>query len=158
MTIIIRRATAAEADVIEAVMQQSFEAYRSAYTPEAYQATALNAEQIRSRLNEGPIWVAAQGALRVIVGTLAARPRGQALYVRSMAIVPAARGQQLGRRLLETVQDFALQNSFTSLFLSTTPFLSRAIRLYEGFGFQRSDEGPHELFGTPLVTMVKMLE
>jgi hypothetical protein len=43
------------------------------------------------------------------------------------------------------------------LFLSTTPFLTHAIVLYEGLGFQRSNEGPHDLFGTPLFTMVKTL-
>src|SRR5260370_227302 len=43
------------------------------------------------------------------------------------------------------------------MYLSTTPFLDRAIRLYERFGFQRSDEGPLDLFGTPLFTMTKRL-
>jgi short-subunit dehydrogenase len=40
--------------------------------------------------------------------------------------------------------------------LSTTP-LTRAISLYEQYGFRRSDEGPNNLFGTPLFTMVKVL-
>ena len=37
----------------------------------------------------------------------------------------------------------------------TTPFLSSAIRLYEGFGFRRTNDGPQELLGTPLFTMKK---
>lgn len=41
--------------------------------------------------------------------------------------------------------------------LSTTPFLARAIRLYEQSGFQPTTEGPSDLFGTPLFTMVKTL-
>jgi len=41
------------------------------------------------------------------------------------------------------------------LYLSTTPFLHSAIRLYERCGFRRTDEGPHDLFGTPLFTMEK---
>jgi hypothetical protein len=43
------------------------------------------------------------------------------------------------------------------LFLSTAPFLTRAISLYEQFGFLRSNEGPHTLFGTPIFTMRKVL-
>ncbi len=43
------------------------------------------------------------------------------------------------------------------LFLSTTPFLTHAIRLYEHAGFQRNAEGSPDLFGTPLFTMVKPL-
>jgi hypothetical protein len=41
------------------------------------------------------------------------------------------------------------------MYLSATPFLLRAIQFYENFGFARSAEGPHDLFGTPLFTMVK---
>jgi hypothetical protein len=36
-----------------------------------------------------------------------------------------------------------------------TPFLNTAIRLYEAFGFRRMNDGPHDLFGTPLFTMEK---
>jgi hypothetical protein len=41
--------------------------------------------------------------------------------------------------------------------LSTTPFLNSAIRLYENFGFRRNEAEPHDLFGTPMFTMEKIL-
>ncbi len=41
------------------------------------------------------------------------------------------------------------------MFLSTTPFLHSAIRLYERFGYRRTDDGMNDLFGTPLFTMEK---
>ena len=72
-----------------------------------------------------------------------------------MAILPTARGQGIGRVLLEQVERFASESGQRRLFLSTTPFLLRAIRLYEQFGFRRSGEGLQDLFGTPLFTMVK---
>jgi hypothetical protein len=43
------------------------------------------------------------------------------------------------------------------LLLSTTPFLASAIRLYEQYGFVKSDRGPQNLFGTPLFAMEKPL-
>ncbi|HEY8226815.1 MAG TPA: hypothetical protein VIG25_16155, partial [Pyrinomonadaceae bacterium] len=58
--------------------------------------------------------------------------------------------------LLATVERFA--QSHKRLTLSTTPFLINAIRLYERSGFRRTTDGPHDLFGTPLFTMVKKLD
>ena len=74
-----------------------------------------------------------------------------------MAVLPAARGQRTGELLLTDVEQFAATQNFQRLLLSTTPFLDRAIRLYERFGFRRTDEEPHELFGTPLFTMEKAM-
>jgi GNAT superfamily N-acetyltransferase len=75
-----------------------------------------------------------------------------------MAVLPAARGQRIGALLLSHIEEFAAANAHKRLFLSTTPFLTQAIRLYERFGFRRSDEGPHDLFGTLLFTMTKTLD
>ena len=78
-------------------------------------------------------------------------------YVRGMAVFPTARGQHIGVRLLEQMEQFASDQGAARLYLRTTPFLERAIRLYEHCGFQRSEEGPLALFGTPTFTMVKGL-
>jgi N-acetylglutamate synthase-like GNAT family acetyltransferase len=102
------------------------------------------------------LWVALQQG--VIVGTIAAVVKNKDIYVRGMAILPDARGKRLGRLLLEQVEAFASYQCAERLFLSTTPFLTRAIFLYEQFGFRRNDEGPHTLFGTPLFTMAKRLK
>jgi ribosomal protein S18 acetylase RimI-like enzyme len=73
-----------------------------------------------------------------------------------MAVSPRARGNRLGELLLEVVESFAAESNLSRLFLSTTPFLDRAIALYRNYGFERTEEGPHELFGTPLFTMEKL--
>ena len=65
--------------------------------------------------------------------------------------------QRLGEQLLGYVENLANSQGARRLLLSTTPFLERAIRLYESFGFERTDEGPHDLHGTPLLTMQKLL-
>jgi GNAT superfamily N-acetyltransferase len=152
----IRMAVAEDASRVASVLRESFEEYESFYTSEAFAATTPTGDQVVSRMSEGPVWVALHD--RTIVGTAAAVSRGEALYIRGMAILPAARGQRIGELLLRRIENFASAQGYYRLVLSTTPFLTRAIRLYEGFGFQLSPEGPHELFGTALLTMVKNLE
>jgi putative acetyltransferase len=74
-----------------------------------------------------------------------------------MAVLPAARGSGAGAKLLRQVEGWASSEGYTRLFLNTTPFLDAAIRLYERFGFRRADDNLHDLFGTPLFTMEKIL-
>ena len=154
-SISIRLAAPDDAPSIAAILYDSFVEYQSSYTPEAFTATTPAVGQIQNRMNEGPIWVALQDD--TIVGTVAAVANGSGLYIRGMAILPAARGQRVGEILLREIESFASEQGFTRLYLSTTPFLSRAIRLYEHYGFRHSNEGPHDLFGTPLVTMEKAI-
>ena len=72
------------------VLAEAFEAFRPLYTPGAFAATTPSAEVIAGRFGEGPMWVAeAQGT---VVGTASAVARGDGLYVRSVAVLPAARG------------------------------------------------------------------
>ena len=154
-TLQIRIATHADAARIAAVLHDSFIEYERFYTAEGFAATTPTAEHILNRMNEGPIWVVMSES--VVVGTVSVVPHGESLYIRGMAVLPQARGQNVGEALLQQVEKFARAEGSTRLFLSTTPFLSRAIRLYEHSGFTRTDEGPHDLFGTPLFTMEKEL-
>jgi len=152
----IRRACADDASSIALVLYRSFLEYKPYYTPEAFAATAPTSDQVLERMREGPVWVALQNDR--IVGTVSVVAKGEGLYLRGMAVLPEARGQGIGWQLLEHIERFAIQNGFKRLFLSTTPFLTPAIRLYEHFGFRRVGEGPYDLFGTPLFTMVKTLK
>lgn len=153
--ICLRMATPADADSVASVLSESFAEYEPLYTPEGYAATTPTAEQIRARWEEGPVWVAVSDV--GVVGTVSAVPRGEELYVRSMAVVPSARGRRVGESLLARVEEFARAHGHARLTLTTTPFLSRAIRLYERAGFRPSGRGPLELFGTPLFEMSKDL-
>jgi ribosomal protein S18 acetylase RimI-like enzyme len=147
----VRFATVDDAESIAAVLRQAFVEYQALYTPQAFAATTPPAETLRERWSEGPVWVALENDR--LVGTVAAIIKGKTLYVRSMAILPAARGHGLGKLLLREVEKFANAHGLRRLVLSTTPFLLAAIRLYERHGFQRTADGPHELYGTPLITM-----
>jgi len=149
-------AAPSDASRVASVLYDSFVEYESSYTPEAFAATAPTSGQVQSRMEEGPVWVVARDD--EIVGTVSVVPQGEALYIRGMAVLPAARGHKVGELLLKQIESYAAARGYKRLLLSTTPFLARAIRLYEHFGFRRSSEGPHDLFGTPLFTMVKTLE
>ncbi len=151
----IRLATTADLFQVAALMHEAFVEYRTLYTEEAFMATTPSKDHLAIRLEEGPIWVAALESK--IVGTVSAVERGDNIYIRGMAVLPSARGHQLGKLLLKQIEDFGRERNCTRLVLSTTPFLFRAIRLYERTGFQRTDEGPHDLFGTPLFTMAKSI-
>ena len=146
-----RLATPTDAEAIAAVLSKSFVEYQPLYTAEGFTATVLTPEQVETRMTEGPTWVALEHG--ACVGTVSAVLKREGLYIRGMAVDPAARGKGIGRELLDCAEQFAVQNCCERLFLSTTPFLSRAIKLYERYGFQRTSVGPDNLFGTPLFTM-----
>jgi ribosomal protein S18 acetylase RimI-like enzyme len=152
---IIRLAEPGDAERIALVLSTSFIQHESSYTRQAYEATVPDSEQIVHRLSEGPVWIAVRAS--EVVGTVSVVPKGDALYIRSMAVLPAARGQRIGELLLNEVESFAAEHGYALLVLSTTPFLNSAIRLYENFGFRRNEAEPHDLFGTPLFTMEKIL-
>ena len=151
----IRLASAEDAPAIATVLRESFEEYRDLYTPEGFEATTPTAALVSSRMEEGPVWVATIDG--EAVGTVSVVPKGESLYIRGMAIVPEARGQRIGESLLNHLEGYATGRGFKRMFLSTTPFLARAIQLYERGGFARNAEGPDNLFGTPLFTMEKLV-
>jgi ribosomal protein S18 acetylase RimI-like enzyme len=151
----VRLARRGECEAISTVLRAAFALYCSRYTCDGYAATTPRAEQIRHRWNEGPVWVATIGG--TVVGTVGAVVKPDGLYVRSMAVHPNAEGRGVARALLEMLEHFALQHRCPRLYLSTTPFLDRAIALYERFGFTRTTAPPHDLDGTPLFTMEKRL-
>jgi GNAT superfamily N-acetyltransferase len=152
----IQHATRFDAPAIADVILQSFLEYKSSYTDEAFAATCPSSNEVEHRLAEGPVWIALED--ETVVGSVSGVPVGNALLVRSLAVIPSSRGQGAGELLLDQAEKYACENGHTRLVLSTTPFLTPAINLYERFGFRRSSEGPSDRLGTPIFTMVKELK
>jgi GNAT superfamily N-acetyltransferase len=152
----IRPATTdVDAAAVERVLLAAFLEFKDVYTKRAFAATAITADEVRRRIEEGPVWVAVVGS--EIVGTVSAVKKADEVYVRGMAVVPSTRGRAMGRRLLDQVEQFAVANGCQRLSLMTTPFLVRAIQLYERAGFVRAVDGESDLFGTPLFAMTKKI-
>jgi putative acetyltransferase len=84
----------------------------------------------------GEFWVVEnQGKL---VGTAGYYPieRGeQAVEIRKMYLLPEARGQGLGRYLLEALEQAIAARGFTQIRLETASVLQEAVRLYERNGY-----------------------
>jgi len=152
---LIRKAHIEESATLASILRQAFLEYEPLYTPAAFAATTPASDQIQQRWDEGPVWVAVRNL--DLLGTVAAVPKPNGLYIRSMAVLPHCRRQGIAHQLLEVIESYAVADHYNRLFLNTTPFLNSAIRLYKQFGFQPSDEGPNDLFGTPLFAMEKHL-
>jgi putative acetyltransferase len=152
-TVTIRPATPADAAAIASVLADAFTEFQDLYTPEGYRATTPASHEVEQRLADGPIWVAECGGQ--VAGTVSAVVKPDGVHVRGMAVGRSARGIGIGRLLLNQVHEFAAEQERSHLYLSTTPFLSSAIQLYQRAGFIPTSAPPYELHGTPLFTMEK---
>ena len=149
----LRHARVQDAQAIHALLVTSFASFRPQYTSACFDATVLDVERVRRRMEEGPVWVVGDDGL---IGTVGAKRDRDRLYVRGMAVHPDARGQGWGRRLLQVCEDHARAEGLHAMWLSTTTFLHASQALYRRFGFEPCD-GPADLCGTPLVSFEKPL-
>src|SRR5882724_135354 len=85
----------------------------------------------------GQVFFAVQGS--VVIGTCAAiRISSSTFELAKLAVDPAARGHGLGRRLCETVVEYARRAGATEIVLTSHTALVEAIRLYESMGFRHA--------------------
>lgn len=83
----------------------------------------------------GQIFVAIRGD--EVLGTCAAIPHGPGVFeLAKLAVSPAARGQGLGRKLVNACMAFARERNAHRLVLVSNTRLRSALRLYEALGFQ----------------------
>ena len=156
MMIMIRLAKTDDAVAISKVICEAFGAYREHYTPEAFAVVASTPNEIRSRFDEGPQWVASADGK--IVGTVSVTVEDGDLYVRSMAVAPQAQGGGIAHKLLNAIDDYAAETQFERIFLYTTYFSAGAKELYEKHGYEWvRDTTAEEWFGVPGLEMEKNL-
>ena len=154
-TVIIRKATAEDAAGISKILLDAFIEFKQFYTDKAFAATTVSEAEVLKRMEEGNVWVALKDG--EMIGTAAVIKKENDLYIRGMSVLPAARGLQTGWKLLEQIQEYAIENNFKSLLLSTTPYLPSAIHLYKKFGFEQIGEMDDSFYGTLIFRMRKGL-
>lgn len=153
----IRLARPDEAPVISSLLLEAFLPYRDGYTADAFEYTTPTAEIIVSRFAEGPIWLAVDG--EETIGTVSVMPDEGRLYIRSMAVRPAAQGRGIGQILLDTLEIYARGAGFEKLYLYTTHLLPAARQMYEKNSFYVVRETPpEEWFGVGGIEMEKILD
>jgi GNAT superfamily N-acetyltransferase len=118
-------------------------------TFEAYVAGPL-AEFVRSGDRRQRLWIAERdGRIVGCVAIVAAAPRTAQL--RWFLVAPGARGQGLGRRLLEEAVAFCKASGYADVILWTESVLTTAAHLYCLAGFRKTAEKPGRLWGVDLV-------
>lgn len=88
----------------------------------------------------GAFWVVEQQGQ--VVGTAGYHPidRGiNAVEIRKMYLLPAVRGQGLGRYLLQALERQIAQQGFQRIWLETATVLQQAVLLYEKSGYLAAD-------------------
>lgn len=85
----------------------------------------------------GEFWIVERDGQ--IVGTAGYYPidrAPKAVEIRKMYLLPAARGQGLGRFLLKKLEDAIATKGFEQIWIETASVLKEAVKLYEGSGYE----------------------
>ncbi len=95
------------------------------------------------------LWVAEDAGK--VVGSIAIVGHSpEAAQLRWFLLHPSARGQGLGHRLLKEATEFSSVSGYQRVFLWTLSNLDAAIHLYRTFGFQKTEEATHQIWGKTL--------
>jgi GNAT superfamily N-acetyltransferase len=96
------------------------------------------------------LWLAERsGQLVGCVAIVEAEP--QTAQLRWFLVDPSARGQGLGKRLLQEAIAFAQANGYRNIILWTVSALTTAARLYIAAGFRKVEEKPGRQWGVEVV-------
>ena len=95
-------------------------------------------------------WIAEAGETRL--GSIFCVRQGQhTAKLRMFLLVPQARGQGLGRRLLDTCMAFAKSHGYGDMKLWTHESHTAACALYRGYGWRLESSKPVHSFGQDLI-------
>ena len=152
--VVIRIAEFSDAPAIAQLLHDSFVGYEQLYTKKAFASTVLGVYKIKERIYSKRTLLALVDG--VINGTISLIPADDTLYIKSVAVSPDARRKGLAKAMMKYAENVAVKKKFHYMELTTTHFLTEAIKLYESFGFEL--HGQKDLYGTPLMRMIKDLK
>jgi ribosomal protein S18 acetylase RimI-like enzyme len=146
-TLVLRAATAADAATIAAIIAASFEEYRGRLEPESG-ALGETAEAVTAELarESGAIIAERNGE---VVGCVMVKLLEDDLYLGRLAVVPAARGQGIARRLVEAVEDEARRRELAGVRLGVRIALTENQKLFASLGYVEISREAHEGFDQP---------
>ena len=122
------------------------------HTFDSYVAIPLS-EFSKSHSDRECIWIVERG--RKIVGSAAIVKFSETeAQLRWLLLDRSVRGIGLGRQLVEEALKFSSDAEYTDVFLWTVKALTVATNLYESFGFRKTQEETHKIWGG-IVTEVR---
>jgi GNAT superfamily N-acetyltransferase len=118
-------------------------------TFEAYVAGPL-AQAVSAGSPRDRIWIAERegrmvGCVAIVAASL------QTAQLRWLLVDPAARGEGLGKRLLNEALAFCRECGHTEVILWTESALKIAASLYQSAGFRKTEEKPGRVWGVDLI-------
>lgn len=126
------------------------EEYGFDHTFEAYVAETIGEFGRVARPDGDRLWLAEGEGHLVASIAIIERERGEA-QLRWFLVHPDVRGRGLGRRLVEEALAFCRDAGYTSVYLWTVSPLAPAARLYESFGFRKTEKKPRgKMWGVTL--------
>ena len=94
----------------------------------------MSAEQHQIHIDEGTVWVALSGERRI--GFVTTARDEDALHILELAVESGHQGHGVGRRLLDTAKDYALDNGLPALALTTFRNLPFNELFYRKLGYR----------------------
>jgi ribosomal protein S18 acetylase RimI-like enzyme len=119
-------------------------------TFEAYVAGPLSEFVLSDDKKGQRIWVVEQGGEVQGCIAIVRTPEGYA-QLRWFILTPETRGLGLGKRLMEEAMNFCRKAGYKRVILWTFSELETAIALYKKWGFKKTEEKPHHIWGRDLV-------
>lgn len=153
----IRKARRNEVQEICEVLSESFEPYRQDYTEEAYKATVVSPSEIENRITDQKIDVLVAIYNDKIVGTASIEMgKKENLHIRSMAVRPDYQRKGIGWRILQEINRLAKKVHCKTITLECFEPLTKAVSLYENFGFRRTGR-ERDLYDIKIFEMMRQV-
>jgi predicted N-acetyltransferase YhbS len=142
--ITIRPATAGDAATLAATIVAAFEQYRGRLVPDSG-AHSETAASIAAEFHKGAGGFIAERC-GAIIGCVMTKDVGGDLYLGRLSVLPAARGQDIGRRLISTVEAEARRRGLPATRLAVRIALPENQRLFAALGYAETNREAHPGF------------
>lgn len=160
----VRDFSSADAGAVNAVALAAFAQYEGVYSD--WEALSRAVGSMAELAESGRIFVAESVAGKVLGAVAYIGPRSEPRadffepewpIVRMLVVDPEARGQGIGRRLMQACIDRARSDGAVAIALHTSPAMEAALALYLRMGFRLEKRVP-DRFGVPYGVYLKALD
>ncbi|MFX0132775.1 MAG: GNAT family N-acetyltransferase [Candidatus Hodarchaeota archaeon] len=152
----IRKGNYCDINDIHSVLLEAFKPYKKFYTSKALIATILTPDEIKNRLGKKDTTVSVVLYNNNIVGTVTIFWSKNNLFILSMAVKPNFQGKGIGKYIIEEIIKIAKKTNIKYIFLESFLPLTKAVNLYNQFGFNRTGK-KRNYFGIEIFEMKKKI-